>query len=121
MNFKVIGLDHIVLRTSNITKMLHFYCDILGCAIEKQQPEINLTQVRIGDHLIDLVEVSEPISTQARNLEHFCLRIDPFNYESLKNYFQTHDVPLHRYVNDTAPKDMDGHFISLTLKEMRLN
>lgn len=97
MNFKVVGLDHIVLRTSNTKKMLHFYCDILGCAVEKQQSEINLTQVRIGENLIDLVEVNDPLTMEGKNLEHFCLRINPFDYESLQNYFQKHDVALHRY------------------------
>ena len=97
MNFKIVGLDHIVLRTSKKIQMLQFYCDILGSAIEKQQPEINLTQVRIGENLIDLVEVNKPIAKQDRNLEHFCLRINPFDYESLKNHFQAHDVAVHRY------------------------
>ena len=97
MIFKIVSLDHIVLRTSNITKMLNFYCSILGCAIEKQQLEINLTQIRIGENLIDLVEVGEPLIKEGKNLEHFCLRINPFDYESLKNHFEKHDVPLHRY------------------------
>lgn len=93
--FKIRGLDHIVLKTTNLNAMLHFYCDILGCQIEQKQPEISLTQLRAGEHIIDIVEVKEKALGQ--NLEHFCLRIQPFHYEKLKPYFESHNITLLRY------------------------
>ena len=30
-------IDHLVLRVVNLDAMLKFYCDILGCTIERRQ------------------------------------------------------------------------------------
>ncbi|MBY0544411.1 MAG: VOC family protein [Gammaproteobacteria bacterium] len=97
MTFKIVCIDHIVLRTKNIDKMLWFYRDLLNGTVENIQPQIKLTQIRAGDNLIDLLEVDEPIRRESRNLEHFCLRISPFNYEELKTYFENHGVTVQRY------------------------
>ena len=97
--FKITGLDHIVLVTYNKQAMLHFYCDILGCTIENKQPDHGLTQLRIGQHLIDLSEQEQDNNTgheMARNLEHFCLRIQPFDVDALKQYFNKHNIEIHR-------------------------
>ena len=37
--------------------MQHFYCEVLGCTVEKMQAHIGLTQLRAGQQLIDLVDV----------------------------------------------------------------
>jgi len=94
--FKIIGIDHIVLRTNKIESMLNFYCDILGATVERVQKELHLTQVRIGRNLIDLVEV-DTVATEALNLEHFCLQIAPFDYEFLQEHFAHHHIDIVRY------------------------
>ena len=54
----IIGIDHIVLRTDKLTQMVHFYCDILGCTLEREtDPAIGLTQLRAGNALIDIVNI----------------------------------------------------------------
>lgn len=95
--FKIQGIDHIVLRTNHIDNMIAFYCDFLGCSIENQQKEIRLTQVRAGNNLIDLVEVDQPIDKNNRNVEHFCLRVQPFDFEFLKKYCEDHKISVARY------------------------
>ncbi len=83
---QVAGIDHIVLRTSNLKAMLHFYSVVLGCKVEREtSPELGLTQLRAGNALIDLVAVDShlgktgggaPTATE-NNVDHFCLQLKP--------------------------------------------
>jgi len=34
--FNILCIDHLVIRTNNIDKLLDFYCDVLSCKIEKK-------------------------------------------------------------------------------------
>lgn len=97
--FKILGIDHIVLRTNHIEKMLFFYCEILGCPIEKIQKEIGLTQLRAGDSIIDIIEVQHKLVGGLQNIEHFCLRVNPFNRADLESFFQENGIELSRYGN----------------------
>jgi catechol 2,3-dioxygenase-like lactoylglutathione lyase family enzyme len=86
--FAVQGIDHIVLRVRQLQRSLAFYCGVLGCTIERQQPELGLTQLRAGRSLIDLVTLEGPLGAgeppgAGRNLEHFCLTIAPFEESAL--------------------------------------
>ncbi len=94
--FKIIGLDHIVLNTQNMDDMIYFYCQILGCPIEKVQPELGLTQLRAGDSIIDLItaDATTPLHS---SLNHFCLRIHPFDYDHLQQYFNSKKIEILRY------------------------
>jgi catechol 2,3-dioxygenase-like lactoylglutathione lyase family enzyme len=42
-------IDHLVLRVIDLDKMLHFYCNVLGCAIEQRNDVIGLVQLRAGE------------------------------------------------------------------------
>ncbi len=98
--FKIKQLDHLVLRVSDIEKMLAFYTDVLGCTVEKIQEGPGLYQVRAGSSLIDLVPVDGKIGQmggaapgkEGRNLDHFCVSIEPFDGEALKDYLRTKDI-----------------------------
>lgn len=101
MMLKLIGLDHIVLRTSDIDAMLHFYCDVLGCRVERElSREIGLIQLRAGHSLIDIVPIDSQLGRQGggpprqegRNLEHFCLTIPDEGEEKLLNYLSSHGI-----------------------------
>ena len=86
--FTVQGIDHIVLRVRHLRHSLAFYCDVLGCTVEREQQELGLTQLRAGASLIDLVTLDGPLGAgeppgAGRNLEHFCLRIAPFDEPAL--------------------------------------
>jgi len=80
-------LDHLVLRVVDLAAMLRFYCDVLGCRVERRQDELGLVQLRAGRSLIDLVPVEgklgraggAPPGREGRNLDHFCLRLEPFD------------------------------------------
>ncbi len=95
------GLDHVVFRTSDMAAMQHFYCDILGCPIERELPaEVGLVQLRAGNALIDLVALDSELGRaggdapqqNGRNVEHVCLQIAPLEETKLQNYLLSHGV-----------------------------
>ena len=100
MNIAIKGLDHVVLRVSDVEASLKFYCGVLGCIEERRIADIGLIQLRAGTSLIDLVDIAGELGhmggaapgREARNLDHFCLRIDPFEGESLAAYLQDHSI-----------------------------
>ena len=96
--FRLIGLDHLVLRIVDLQRMLHFYVQALGCSIERRQDGIGLIQLRAGSALIDLVPVDGPLGRaggaapgqEGRNLDHFCLRIEPFDEAAIRAQLKQH-------------------------------
>ena len=106
--FSVRGLDHIVLRVRSLASVLAFYRDVLGCAVEREQPELGLTQLRAGHSLIDLVTIDGPLGGShaapdpARgNLDHYCLTLAPFDEARLAAWLEAQgvavDAPALRY------------------------
>jgi catechol 2,3-dioxygenase-like lactoylglutathione lyase family enzyme len=93
-------IDHLVLRVSDLERMMTFYLDVIGCTLEKVQAEIGLYQVRAGSSLIDLVPVDSKLGRaggaapgpEGRNLDHFCLRIDPFDADEIVRHLKKHGV-----------------------------
>jgi len=100
MNFTVLRLDHLVLRVRDPQRMIAFYRDVLGCPLEKTQAALGLYQLRAGQSLIDLVDVAGPLGrhggqapgAEGRNLDHLCLRIEPFDLAQLQAHLVRHGV-----------------------------
>jgi catechol 2,3-dioxygenase-like lactoylglutathione lyase family enzyme len=98
--FSILGLDHVVLRASNVPRMVRFYCEVLGCTLEKKREDLGLTQLRAGNSLIDLVAVDGAIGrkggaapgVEGRNMDHLCLRIEPFDPGALTTHLIQHGV-----------------------------
>lgn len=99
---KLQGLDHLVLRVVDLEALMHFYVDVLGCTVERRQDEIGLVQLRAGRSLIDLVPVDGKLGRQGgaapghegRNLDHFCLRVEPFDAAEIRAHLAGHGVPV---------------------------
>lgn len=93
-------IDHVVLRVIDLQAMLHFYCGVLGCTIERRQDAIGLIQLRAGRSLIDLVPVDGRLGREGgaapgregRNMHHVCLRIEPFDAEAINAHLQQHGI-----------------------------
>lgn len=93
-------IDHLVLRVTNLDAMLAFYCGALGCVVERRLDDIGLIQLRAGRSLIDLVPVDGNLGKaggaapgkEGRNLDHFCLRVDPFDAEAILRHLAAHGV-----------------------------
>ncbi len=97
---RIRDIDHLVLRVVDLDHMLQFYCDVLGCTIERRKDEIGLVQLRAGRSLIDLVPVDgqlgkaggAPPGKEGRNLDHFCLRIEPFDEVAIRRHLDAYGV-----------------------------
>jgi catechol 2,3-dioxygenase-like lactoylglutathione lyase family enzyme len=129
--FSTLGLDHVVLRIRDVEKSLAFYTGALDGTVERRSDALGLIQVRLGRSLVDLVPVDGPLGRnggpaageQARNLDHFCVRIEPFRADELKQHLEAHGVPMlgepgPRYGADgTGPslyvRDPDGNVVEL--------
>ena len=93
-------LDHVVLRVRDVAAMQAFYCDVLGCRVERRQDELGLLQLRAGDSLIDLVTVDGRIGraggaapgAEGRNMDHFCVQVAPFDRDAILAYLEAHGV-----------------------------
>ncbi|WP_166208798.1 VOC family protein [Cognatiluteimonas telluris] len=100
--FALHGIDHVVLRVGDVDAMQAFYCTVLGCTVERRQEPIGLLQLRAGTSLIDLVAVDGPLGraggaapgAEGRNMDHFCLRIAPFDRDGLAAHLVAHGVRL---------------------------
>lgn len=93
-------IDHLVLRVVDLDQMLHFYCDVLGCTIERRQDSIGLVQLRAGRSLVDLVPIGGKLGsaggaapgTEGRNLDHFCFRVEPFDEAGIRSVLEANKV-----------------------------
>jgi catechol 2,3-dioxygenase-like lactoylglutathione lyase family enzyme len=93
-------LDHVVLRVRDVGRMARFYDEVLGCAVEREVAELGLVQLRAGDALIDLIDVAgelgrrggAPPGSEGGNMDHLCLRIEPFDPAALSQHLKNHGI-----------------------------
>ena len=100
--FQVQQIDHVVLRVRDVAAMEAFYCDVLGCRVERRRDDIGLLQLRAGASLIDLVDVAGKLGgaggaapgAEGRNMDHLCLRVEPFEVDGILAHLRNHDVRI---------------------------
>jgi len=96
--FRLRQLDHVVLRVRDVAAMRRFYCDVLGCTPELDQPAIGLFQLRAGDSLIDLVDVDGKLGlqggaapgTEGHNVDHVCLSVEGYDEAAIVAHLEAH-------------------------------
>lgn len=89
-----------MLRVVDLDAMLGFYVGVLGCSVERRQDEIGLVQLRAGSSIVDLVTVDGKLGraggaapgVEGRNLDHFCLRVEPFDGDAIRTHLAAHGV-----------------------------
>ena len=89
---RIRDIDHLVLRVRDLEAMLGFYCGALGCSVQRRQDDIGLVQLRAGRCIVDLVPVDGALGRaggaapgpEGRNLDHFCLRVEPFDEPAIR-------------------------------------
>ena len=93
-------IDHVVLRVRDTQAMIRFYGEVLGCPVHRVDEKIGLVQLRAGRGLIDLVPMESeigraggaPPGAGGRNMDHFCLRVEPWDAEAIRAHLRAHGV-----------------------------
>jgi glyoxylase I family protein len=129
--FTVKRIDHVVLRVRNPRTSLAFYRDILGCNVVRERPDLGLIHIRAGVSMIDLVDVDGELGRRggaapgqdARNVDHVCLRVEPFDETSLREHLVARGVfpigPVSRNFGAEGDglsiyiRDPDGNLVEL--------
>jgi catechol 2,3-dioxygenase-like lactoylglutathione lyase family enzyme len=95
-------IDHVVLRVRDIDAMRRFYCDVLGATHVAYRPEFGMSHLRAGASMIDLVTVHGKLGKaggaapgrEGRNLDHLCLRVEPFDQDAIVAHLARHGVAV---------------------------
>jgi glyoxylase I family protein len=110
MKLDLLGLDHVVLRCQDLKKMAAFYCDVLGCTMDRWRDELGLVHLRAGNTFIDLADAAkararrggdEPVDIAAPNMDHLCLNVANLDAAAIVAHLSAHGVkpgdPVMRY------------------------
>ncbi len=87
---------------ADLKASLHFYIDVLGCTMDKEQAQIGLYQLRAGASLIDLVPLDRPLgklggagpAKEGRNLDHFAIQIVPFEENAIRAHLAGRGIAI---------------------------
>lgn len=90
-SFSIQRIDHVVLRVRDIEHSLAFYTSVLSCDVKKRRDDLGMIHLSAGSSMIDLVDVNgsigrqggEPAGKQRHNVDHFCLRVEPFDEQAI--------------------------------------
>jgi catechol 2,3-dioxygenase-like lactoylglutathione lyase family enzyme len=126
----ILGLDHVVVRCRDLPRMLRFYTEALGCEVVKRNDLLGLLHLRAGAAQIDLIDAAGELGRaggagpdpHTPNMDHFCLRIEPFDIDMLRAHFHRfgidigavhHNFGAEGYGSAVYLKDPEGNSIEL--------
>jgi len=101
--FDVARIDHVVFRVGDLERSVAFYSAVLGCEVVRRRDHLGLVHLRAGVSMIDLISLDGALGArggsgpgpEARNVDHLCLRIAPFDEAELVAYLSEHGaMPL---------------------------
>ena len=55
------GLQHFTIEPADLERSREFYCDVLGATHVAYRPQYGMSQLRVGQAMIDLVEAKGPV------------------------------------------------------------
>ncbi len=125
---QVAVIDHVVLRTKRLNRMIAFYRDVLGCPVEREAGASGLVQLRAGNSLIDILDVSGSAEAdddevqRADNMDHVCLQLKAWDEKLIVGHLRRHsvtagDVVMRYGAKGTGPSmyisDPDGNTVEL--------
>jgi len=114
--FAVQRLDHLVLRVRDLDRAEAFYRDLLGCAVVRRRDDLGLRHLRAGASMIDLISIDGRLGArggaaagrEGRNLDHLCLRIEPFDESAIVAHLAAHGVASHGPASNNFGAEGDG-------------
>lgn len=99
--FELKGLDHVVLLVGDMNIARRFYCDVVGCSVDRELPEYGMLQLRAGASLIDLVDIGSeagawgrPPVEGGRNMDHVCIATAGFDPVQIHAHLAAHGVEI---------------------------
>lgn len=127
MAFAIKNLDHVVVCVSDLERALKFYTEVLGCREERRVESIGLVQLRAGVSMIDLMQTAtgpeeEETIGGVRNMDHFAVRIEPFDPPAIRSHLESHGVDVGEVVERIGAEgkgpslyiqDPDGNTVEL--------
>lgn len=122
-----IGIEHVNLKTRDMTRAINFYVNLLGMRLVRaerdERGEIRFASLRVGDALIDLQPYEGNWSTEVGGLNHIALLIEPTDLNALADRFREMGVPVtegpvrrqgaYGYGQALYIQDPDGHGVEL--------
>lgn len=101
--FAIQRIDHLVLRVRDLARSEAFYRELLGCETARRRDDLGLLHLRAGASMIDLVAVDGRLGRKGgaapevggRNLDHLCLRIEPFDEAAIVAHLADHGITPH--------------------------
>lgn len=100
--FQLERIDHVVLIVDDMPRALEFYEEVLGAKAEGDLMQFGMMQLRVGDSMIDLVDIADergawaaPDVEGGRNVDHFAIAIGKVDDADLKAHLGKHGVDVH--------------------------
>ena len=123
-------IDHVVLRVKDMERAVDFYCDVLGCSVDRERDDLGLYHLRAGSAFIDLVDIQGKLGREGggaarikgRNMDHLALCLEIFDERAIRAYLQSHGIEAEEAVERYGAegdglsfyiKDPDGNTIEL--------
>lgn len=91
---EISGIDHVVVKVSDLERSIHFYCDILGCKLQWRRDELSLAHLCVGASFVDLLEDKALSYSPGQNMDHLCLTVTDFNLQKVRSHFLAHGIEL---------------------------
>ena len=101
VTLKVVEMDHIVLRVKDVERAIKFYTEVLGLAPHRVEEyragKVPFPCARVNENtIIDLFPTpdQELVGDGPRNLDHYCLTIEPTDLVQLADYLRERGVTV---------------------------
>ncbi|MGY3266958.1 VOC family protein [Lysobacter sp. HA35] len=120
--FDIQRIDHVVLRVTDLERSRRFYVDVLGCTIARERTDLGLVHLRTGASMIDLVDIAGRLGrrggnaagTTGRNVDHICLRVEPFDEAAIRAHLAAHGVDVPEAMSTNFGAEGDGPSLYLS-------
>ncbi|MFT3896847.1 MAG: VOC family protein [Thermomonas sp.] len=114
--FAVQRIDHVVLRVRDLDRAEAFYRDVLDCAVMHRRDDLGLRHLRAGASMIDLISIDGKLGSRGdaaagetgRNVDHLCLRIEPFDEAAIAAHLAVHGLVPHGPATSNFGAEGDG-------------
>ena len=130
MPIRIKDIDHVVLRVKDVERAVGFYCDVLGCTVDRERGDLGLYHLRAGRAFIDLVDIKGKLGREGggaarakgRNMDHVALSVENFDEGAIRADLHSHGIEAEEAVERYGAEgegpsiyieDPDGNIVEL--------